>query len=203
MIITIRKFLWRLLGVDYNSFLRKTDYVMLKDDNYVQKGVGTYDNGAKVWRWTDSKLVIGKYCSIAYNVNFIMDDGFHGLSPVTSYPFINRNTVNVELLDIKKTLKQKKGIAVGNDVWIGLNAVILPDVIIGHGAVIAAGSVVTKNVPDYAVVAGVPARIVRMKYSDHEIQRLLEISWWDWNEEVLNKNIEDFYLQLDQFLNKY
>lgn len=203
MIKGMRRFFWRLMGVDYNQFLRKIDYVLLKDDKFAQVGIGTYDNGAKVCRWSDELLIIGKYCSIAKNVNFILDDGFHGLSPITSYPFINRKTVDPELLEIKKTLHQKKGITLGNDVWIGLNAVILPNVKIGSGAIVAAGSVVTKDVPDYALVAGVPARIIKMKYSEKEIQRFLEIAWWDWSEEEICKNKKDFYLSVDQFINKY
>lgn len=203
MIKNLRRFFWRLMGVDYDQFLRKVDYILLKDDKFTQKGIGTYDNGAKVWRWTNEKLIIGKYCSIANNVNFIMDDGFHGLSPVTSYPFINNLTKDLELLEIRKSLVQKKGIEIKNDVWIGMNAVILPGVKIGNGAVVAAGSVVTKDVPDYAMVAGVPAKIIKMKYSDEVIKKLLNIAWWDWTEEEINKNKKDFYLSIDDFLNKY
>ncbi|WP_379968529.1 CatB-related O-acetyltransferase [Epilithonimonas sp. UC225_85] len=203
MIKKLRRFFWRLMGVNYDQFLRKIDYVLLKDDKFTEKGTGTYDNGAKVWRWSDEKLIIGKYCSIANNVNFIMDDGFHGLSPVTSYPFINNLTTDSELLKIKESLVQKKGIEIKNDVWIGMNAVVLPGVEIGNGAVVAAGSVVTKDVPAYAVAAGVPAKIIKMKYSDEVIKKLLDIAWWNWSEEEITKNKKDFYLSVDDFLNKY
>lgn len=108
MINLLRKLIWRLLGVDYNSFLRKNDYKLLKDDGFVEKGIGTYDNGAKIWRWSDARLVIGKYCSIANNVNFIVDDGFHGLSPITSYPFINDLTYEKTLIEIRKSFERKK-----------------------------------------------------------------------------------------------
>ncbi|RRQ45851.1 hypothetical protein [Chryseobacterium sp. SC28] len=91
MIKKLRRLLWRIMGVYYDRFFRKIDYVLLKDDPFTQKGTGTYDNGAKVWRWSDEKLIIGKYCSIAHNVNFIIDDGYHGLSAITSYPFINKH----------------------------------------------------------------------------------------------------------------
>ncbi len=80
----IRTFLWRILGFDYQMILRKTDYVLLKYDRYTQKGIGTYDNGAKVWRWTDAKLIIGSYCSLAFGVELIAYEGFHGSSEVTS-----------------------------------------------------------------------------------------------------------------------
>lgn len=203
MIKKLRSFFWRFMGVDYEQFLQKTDYVLLKHDKFTNKGVGTYDNGAKVWRWSEEELIIGKYCSIANNVNFIIDDGFHSLSPITSYPFINNLTNNPELLEIKKLLVQKKGIRINNDVWIGMNAVILPGVSIGNGAIVGAGCVVTKDVPDYAIVVGVPAKIIKMKYSDKVIRALLEISWWDWSTEKISENKKDFYLEMDVFLNKY
>lgn len=84
--------MWRVLGFDYKMLLNKTDFVLLKDDHYTQKGEGTYDNGAKVWRWTKAPLEIGKYCSIAHNVNFIVDARYHTLSEITSFPFINNQT---------------------------------------------------------------------------------------------------------------
>lgn len=203
MIKKIRKLIWKLLGVNYDSLLRKTDYIMLKEDKYTEKGEGTYDNGAKVWRWSDETLKIGKYCSIAYNVNFILDDGFHGLSPVSSYPFINDLTEEKELADIKKSFVRKKGITIGNDVWIGMNAIILPGVNIGNGAVIGAGSVVSKDVPDYAIVGGVPAKILKMKYSEDEVKKFLKIAWWNWGKDKINKNKRFFYLSVDEFLDKF
>ena len=89
MFFLIRKILWRILGFDYQMMLNKKDYVLLKNDNYAKLGARTYDNGAKVWRWTDSPLKIGKYCSIAHGVNFIVDEGFHSLSSITNFPLFN------------------------------------------------------------------------------------------------------------------
>jgi len=82
----IRYFLWRLLGIEYSHLLKKLDYVLLRFDKHSFKGKGTYDNGAKVWRWTDAPLIIGNYCSIANNVNFIVDEGHHTISKITNFP---------------------------------------------------------------------------------------------------------------------
>src|SRR5690625_7886740 len=85
----IRNFVWRILGIDYNTILRKLDYTLLKNNKFSLQGQGSYDNGAKVWRWTEAKLKIGKYCSIAYGVNFIVDDGYHTCSGFSNYTFLN------------------------------------------------------------------------------------------------------------------
>ncbi len=183
--------------------LDKTDFVLLKNDSFVSKGFGSYDNGAKVWRWSDAELRIGNYCSIAYGVNFIVDDGFHTCSEISSYPFINNQSKKKEHTLIRKTLYQKKGIVIGSDVWIGLNATILPGVKIGNGVTIAAGSVVSSDIPDYSVVGGVPAKIIKMKHSDEIIRKLKKIAWWEWPEEIIEQRIGDFYSPVDKFITKY
>jgi len=98
---------------------------------------------------------------------------------------------------------QKEGIMVGNDVWIGINSIILPDIKIGDGVTIAAGSVVTKDVPEYAIVAGNPAKIIRMKHSREVIDKLKQISWWNWSVEKIKNNRSDFYLSVEKFLEKH
>ena len=125
-----RKLLWRLLGFNYQMMLNKTDFVLLKNDNYCQKGIRTYDNGAKVYRWTNAPLKIGKYCSIAHNVNFIVDEGFHKMPSITNFPIANNlfnkeNSINGMDKDLFfSRFEQKEGIAIGNDVWIGMGAFI-------------------------------------------------------------------------------
>ena len=203
MLNKIRYYLWRLLGIDYNTILEKLDYTLLFNDKYTTKGVGTYDNGAKVWRWSDSKLEIGNYCSIAHGVNFIVDEGFHTCSEVTNHPFINNLTIESDLVKIRKNFEQKEGIQIGNDVWIGLNSIILPGVKIGNGAVIAAGSVVNTDIPDYSIYGGVPAKIIRQKYSEEDIEKLLSIQWWYWPEKMIKERKKDFYLNIKDFIDKY
>ncbi|WP_322971398.1 CatB-related O-acetyltransferase [Faecalibacter sp. LW9] len=196
----IRKILWRILGIDYNYILNKLDFTLLKFDQFTHKDVGTYDNGAKVWRWTQAKLEIGKYCSIAHQVNFIVDEGYHKGSQITSYPFINDKNKT----DFNLELKQREGIKIGNDVWIGMGSYIMPGVTIGNGVTIAANSVVTTDIPDYVVIAGSPARIIKHKYTEEQKIELNKISWWNWDKETLNKRKLDFYqLTIDEFIHKY
>jgi acetyltransferase-like isoleucine patch superfamily enzyme len=88
-------------------------------------------------------------------------------------------------------------IEIGNDVWIGTSAIILSGVKIGHGAVVAAGSIVTKSVPPYAIVGGNPAKIIKYRLSEEKIEELLEMKWWDWSEEKIKKNIDFFSIKND------
>lgn len=200
----IRNLLWRILGFDYSYLLEKTDFVTLKRDFFTEKGVGTYDNGAKVWRWSKAKLVIGKYCSIAHNVTFIVDEGFHGMSEITNYPFINNLSIENESISMRQEKGQKEGIEIGNDVWIGINAVILPGVKVGNGVTIAAGSVVTKDIPDYVLVGGAPAKIIKDKYTQQQKEDLNNIAWWNWTEKSLTESKADFYkLTVQEFIDKY
>lgn len=203
MIEKIRRGLWRILGVDLNLIRLKLDFNLLKRDKNTIWGVGTYNNGAKVWRWTEAKLTIGKYCSIAHGVNFIVDEGYHKGSEITNYPFINNVTFDEKLFKIKNNIDQRMGITVGNDVWIGINAIILPGIKIGNGATIAAGALVANDVPDYAVVGGAPARLIKIKHSPEVIEKLNNIAWWDWPKEEIEARKKDFYLPVDQFIQKY
>ena len=100
-------------------------------------------------------------------------------------------------------MKQKEGITIGNDVWIGMGSYIMPGVSIGNGVTIGANSVVTKDVPDYAIVAGSPARLIKLKHPEEIIKKLNHIAWWNWEEKLIKNRIEDFYLTIDDFIKKY
>lgn len=186
----IRTFLWRLLGVDYSHILRVTDNPYLKNDKFTTIGDATYDNNAMVYRWSSSPLSIGKYCSISYGVKFILDDGKHYTGCISSYPFSERKP-------------NKRGIIIGNDVWIGMDTIILDGVTIGNGVTIAAGSVVTHNIPDYCIVGGVPAQIIKHKCSEDEKNKLNRIAWWDWSRKEIDDNVLDFNLTIPEFIHKY
>lgn len=124
------------------------------------------------------RLVIGKYCSLARGIRFIMNGANHPMGGYTAYPFFifGRGWEQEEPLK-----RQTKGnTVVGNDVWIGYESVIMPGVRIGDGAIVAARSVVTRDVEPYTVVAGNPARPIRKRFDDEVIERLLQIRWWDW-----------------------
>lgn len=99
-------------------------------------------------------------------------------------------------------MRNASPVNIGNDVWIGQNVVILPGVTIHDGAVLAAGAVVTHDVPPYTIVGGVPAKTIKKRYSDEIVDKLLRIRWWDWLDEQIKENLELFY-QPDVFLKKF
>lgn len=96
-----------------------------------------------------------------------------------------------------------KRITIGNDVWLGRNVIITNSANIGNGVIAGAGAVITKDVPDYAVVAGVPAHIIRYRYTEGEIAALNRIVWWNWSDEKIRENFDDFYLNIKEFIDKY
>lgn len=205
----LRKLLWRILGFDYETLLRKNDFTLLKDDKFLTKGVRSYDNGAKVWRWSKAPLVIGKYCSIANNVNFIVDEGYHTISSITNFPLASnlfkesKDIHGIEKDEYFSKFNQREGIYIGHDVWIGMGATILPGVKIGNGVTIAANAVVTNNIGDFCVVAGSPARLIKKKFEDPQITSLNKIAWWNWEVNVIKNRLDDFYLPINEFIVKH
>jgi len=131
------------------------------------------------------RLIIGKFVQIARGSYFITSSANHPMDGFTTYPFriFKPETFGYKDLPVKDTV-------VGHDVWIGQNSAVMPGVHIGSGAIIAAASVVTREVPPYAVVGGNPARIIRMRYSGEVIAQLLQLAWWDWSLEKIEANLE-------------
>ncbi len=137
------------------------------------------------------RLVIGKFCSIACGVKFLFSSANHALGSLSTYPFpIFFEEWDLPVEDIPRAWDNKGDIVVGSDVWIGYEAVILAGVTIGDGAVVGARAVVTRDVPPYTIVGGVPAKPIRKRFSDGVIQRLLELKWWDWPVERIAANLE-------------
>lgn len=135
------------------------------------------------------RLVIGKFCAIATQVQFIMGGANHKLDGISTYPFpIFGNGWEGEL-DTLMNLPSKGDTVIGNDVWLGYDALILPGVSIGDGAVIGARSVVAGDIPPYAIAAGNPARVIKQRFSDTDIARLLEIQWWHWTIEKVTHHL--------------
>lgn len=130
-------------------------------------------------------LSIGSFCSIAQNVTILLGNE-HRPDWVTTYPF---NMVLDEFREIKGHPATRGSVTIGNDVWIGMNAFIRDGVSIADGAVIGAFSVVTKNVEPYTIVAGNPARVIRKRFDQETINKLLRIKWWDWSIERIKKNM--------------
>ena len=137
------------------------------------------------------RLAIGKFCSIACGAKFLFNSANHTLGSLSTYPFpIFFEEWDLPVEDIPRAWDNHGDIVVGNDVWIGYEAVILAGVTIGDGAVVGARAVVTRDVPPYTIVGGVPAKPIRKRFSDGVIQRLLELKWWDWPEERIAANLE-------------
>lgn len=134
------------------------------------------------------KLIIGKYCSIACGVKFIMNGGNHRTDWFTNYPFpiFGHGWEGA----MPESWPNKGNTMIGNDVWIGYGAVIMPGVNVGDGAIIAANSVVTSDVSPYAVVGGNPAKIIRKRYMEADIAELLNIQWWNWDQEKVTRNVK-------------
>lgn len=133
------------------------------------------------------KLIIGKFCAIAAETRFIMT-GDHKLDAISTYPFPIfksgwENAFNISELPVKGD------IVVGNDVWFGYDSLIKGGVTIGDGAIIATRAVVIKDVPPYSIVGGNPAKVVKKRFDDATIDRLLQIAWWDWDIEKINRNL--------------
>lgn len=136
------------------------------------------------------KLQIGKFCSIACGAKFLFNSANHTLSSLSTYPFpLFFEEWELEKKDITNAWDNKGDIVIGNDVWIGYEAVILAGVTIGDGAIIGTRAVVTKDVPPYTIVGGVPAKSIKKRFSEETISALLEIQWWNWSEERIARNI--------------
>lgn len=137
------------------------------------------------------RLIIGKFCSIACGAKFIFNSANHTLSSLSTYPFpLFFEEWDLDVADITKAWDNKGDIIIGNDVWIGYEAVILSGVTIGDGAVIGTRAVVTKDVAPYTIVGGLPARPIRKRFPQETIDALLKMRWWDWPREQIIKNIE-------------
>ncbi len=142
-----------------------------------------------LYNYGSERLVIGKFCAIATNVKFLMNGANHKLDGISTYPFPAFGNGWEKAMDKLINLPSKGDTIIGNDVWIGYESLIMPGVKIGDGAVIAAKSVVVKDIPSYVVIGGNPARSINQRFSDSEIQMLLEIKWWDWEIEKITRNI--------------
>lgn len=134
------------------------------------------------------KLIIGKFCMIASDVVFIMNGANHLASGVTAYPFAIFGGDWANAME-EATYPSKGDTIVGNDVWIGHNATIMPGITIGDGAIIATNSTVTKDVAPYTVVGGNPAQLIKKRFTDERIGKLLELQWWNWDIEKITHNL--------------
>jgi acetyltransferase-like isoleucine patch superfamily enzyme len=150
-------------------------------------GRGSYGD-LTIQKWDKEwQLAIGAYCSFAQGVRILLG-GEHRIDWVTTYPF---NVFHAASRHIQGHPHTKGFVTIGNDVWCGTDALILSGVTIGDGAVIGARTVVTRDVPPYAVVCGSPARVVKYRFSPEVIDRLLQVRWWNWDEAAIERAIPD------------
>ncbi len=134
---------------------------------------------------------VGRFCSIGPNCLIGLPE--HPINNISTSPIFTSQNNALKIAWAKNdTFEEFKRVQIGNDVWIGARAIVMGNLKIGHGAIIGAGSIVTKDVPDYAIVVGVPARIIRYRFNESIIEKLLEVKWWNKPERVLKGRIEIF-----------
>ena len=138
-----------------------------------------------LYEWNGDKLIIGRFCQIAAGVEFVMNGANHQMNAVTTFPFYTLEGWDMEP-PAATDMPLKGDTVIGNDVWIGQNAVILPGVHIGDGAIIGANSIVGSDVEPYTIVAGNPAKVVRKRFDDELIDLLLSFRWWDKSIDEIN-----------------
>ncbi|PIS01283.1 MAG: hypothetical protein COT84_03185 [Chlamydiae bacterium CG10_big_fil_rev_8_21_14_0_10_35_9] len=139
-----------------------------------------------------AKLLMGKFCQIAYGTKFLLSDANHQMNGFSTFPFFAFGKMAKECPEwneYEPIFPSKGDTIVGNDIWFGHESLIMPGVNIGDGAIIAARSVVTKNVPPYTIVGGNPAQILKKRFSDDIIDQLQKIKWWNWDYEKISRNI--------------
>jgi len=173
---------------DYSQFAIKGSILQ----GHIEIGRHTYSGKIKISA-KDSNVKIGSYCSFGNEISIFSGYTFHSPERVSTYPFKNIIFYNDKNLVDDQIDQKITSLFIGNDVWVGENVKILKSVdYIGHGSIIGAGSIVTKNVPDYAIVAGNPATFIRSRFNKKVIQSLLELKWWDWTDKKIYKNFSFF-----------
>lgn len=181
---------------DYNRlcFLKnivRNPNIIVGDYTYYDdfENVENFEKNVKYhFDFVGDKLIIGKFCMIASDVTFIMNGANHLTDAITAYPFSVFGE-GWEHAMYGKSYPNKGDIKIGNDVWIGYNSTIMAGVTIGDGAIVATNSTVTKDVEPYAIVGGNPPRLIKKRFSDDQIKRLLRVKWWNWDIEKITRNL--------------
>jgi len=135
------------------------------------------------------KLDIGKFCALGTGTTFIMNGANHRLDGPSTFPFPIFGENWSDHMDLISNLPNKGNTVVGHDVWFGYQSLVMPGVTIGHGAVIASRAVVTEDVPAFSIVGGNPAKVVKKRFNNETIERLLAVAWWDWPVEKITAHI--------------
>ncbi|TPM89870.1 CatB-related O-acetyltransferase [Mesorhizobium sp. B2-1-3A] len=157
------------------------------------------DNGLKIFGCNpNARLEIGSFCSIAADVVFLCSGNHPTACATTS--FIQANMLGKPA---HKDPSGRRGITIGNDVWIGRRSMILPGVKIGHGGVVAAQTTVTKDVPPYTIVGGNPAKKIRLRFPEEIVEKMLAIRWWDWDDEKIKQEADLLTGPIEDFVAKH
>ncbi|MGB0134223.1 CatB-related O-acetyltransferase, partial [Dokdonella sp.] len=135
------------------------------------------------------RLIIGKFCAIARGVKFIMNGANHKLSGASTYPFQIFGNGWEKVMPAPGDLPFKGDTVIGNDVWIGYEATLMPGVRIGNGAIVSAKSVVVADVPAYTIVGGNPARVIKQRFEPETVATLESLAWWDWPVEKITRHL--------------
>jgi virginiamycin A acetyltransferase len=167
--------------------------IIIGDYTYYDAAEGYEDfekNVLYLFPHIDDRLVIGKFCAIARGVTFIMNGANHKMSGLSTYPFQIFGNGWERVTPPNRELPLKGDTIIGNDVWLGYKALVMPGVRVGDGAIVASESVVTASVPPYAIVGGNPAKVLRMRYEPEVVARLCTIAWWHWSAEKITRHLE-------------
>lgn len=196
-------------------------------DEEVKKELPKQEHEIKIGKYSSGPL-----CSVGMENYFVEEVGAfsqsaigsavvgnHSLRYISTHNFLTAdksvNALYLDYDDYKDAVWHFKGVRpkgivdkfkkskIGNDVWIGRNAIITNGGNVGNGAVVAAGAVVTKDVPDYAIVGGIPARVIRYRYTQAQIEALNRIQWWNWSDDEIRERYDDFFLPIEKFIKKY
>lgn len=214
ILATIAEVIYAELKEDVLRYMCEENVVELhsmecKMENRSLGKVGKYSYGPLCNHWLVEK--VGAFCSFAIGCDAVEN---HPMEYISTHPFLYwggendsmHNTPhprNMEGVAPKGTVQKDKKSLIGNDVWFGKNVLITNGANIGNGVIAAAGAVITKDVPDYAVVGGVPAKIIRYRYTPEQIEALNRIQWWNWSDDLIRERYDDFYLSIEDFIAKY
>jgi virginiamycin A acetyltransferase len=183
-------------GFPQVSFIKNTvtnPNIVIGDYTYYDDPDGSEDFERNVlyhFPFIGDRLVIGKFCALARGVRFVMNGANHKMSGFSTYPFQIFGNGWERVMPKPGELPYKGDTVVGHDVWIGYEALVMPGVTIGHGAIVAARSVVTRDVAPYEIVGGNPAAKVKRRFEPEVVDELLRIAWWDWPIDKVTSNLE-------------
>lgn len=179
-----------LKNVITNPNIKVGDYTMYND--FVNDPTAFERNNVLYhYPINNDRLTIGKFCSIACGAKFLFNSANHKMTSLSTYPFpLFFEEWELKKENVTEAWDNKGDIIIGNDVWIGYEAVILAGVTVGDGAIIGTRAVVTKDVPPYTIVGGIPAKTIRKRFDEEIISNLLKMKWWDWSEEKIAMNME-------------